>query len=136
MSAYHSSWIERNNYYEPVSNPADDLPSYRDYRRPVIVCLCGSSRFAEAYRQANYEETLAGKIVLSIGCNGHDQPLTEEQKVALDWLHKRKIDLADEVLVLNCGGYVGDSTRSELDYAMRQGKAIRWLEPQEEPKPC
>jgi hypothetical protein len=47
---------------------------------------------------------------------------------ALDELHKRKIDLADEVLILNVGGYIGDSTRSELEYARAKGKVIRWLE--------
>lgn len=105
--------------------------------RPTIVCLCGSTRFSEAFTDANLRETLDGKIVLTIGCNlrsdqeifGH---LPEEEiaaiKVRLDELHKRKIDLADEVLILNVGGYIGSSTRSELDYAIAHGKTIRYLE--------
>jgi hypothetical protein len=100
--------------------------------RPQIVCLCGSSRFSEAFRQANLVETLAGKIVLTIGCEWHsDQALglTEADKQQLDKLHLRKIDLADIVYVLNVGGYIGDSTRREIEYAREQGKAIRWLEP-------
>lgn len=102
----------------------------------TIVCLCGSSRFYEAYQQANYEETMAGKIVLSIGfyphAKGHGEMegCTPEQKVELDKLHKDKIDMADEILVLNVGGYFGDSTRSEIAHAKREGKTIRWLEPQ------
>ncbi|MCE1273866.1 MAG: hypothetical protein LWW75_04985 [Chlorobiales bacterium] len=77
-----------------------------------------------------------GKIVLSVGFfmhatgNRHGEHVgcTPEQKIALDELHKRKIDLADEVLILNVGGYIGDSTRSELEYAQRLGKTIRYLE--------
>lgn len=84
----------------------------------------------EAFQRANLEETLAGRIVLSVGCNTKSDAglgLTKEVKQMLDDLHKRKIDLADEVLVLNVGGYVGESTRSEIDYATRLGKKIRWL---------
>lgn len=105
--------------------------------RPTIVCLCGSTRFADAFREANLRETLAGRIVLSIGCDmrsdaelfaGMDAAALADVKTKLDELHKRKIDLADEVLVLNVGGYIGDSTRSEIEYALFQGKEIRWLE--------
>jgi len=103
--------------------------------RPTIVCLCGSTRFSEAFRAANLRETIAGKIVLSIGCDTKSDTdlialgeLTEESKAALDELHKRKIDLADEVLILNVGGYVGKSTISEIAYAQEHGKLIRWLE--------
>ena len=102
---------------------------------PSIVCLCGSTRFIEAFQQANLRETLAGRIVLSIGCNTKSDTdlialgeLTKETKAMLDELHKRKIDLADEVLILNVGGYIGKSTRSEIEYAEEQGKRIRYLE--------
>lgn len=99
--------------------------------RPIIVCLCGSTRFGDAFREANLKETLAGKIVLSIGCEWHsDQSLglTEEDKQRLDQLHLRKIDLADEVLILNVGDYVGESTKREIIYALKHHKRIRWLE--------
>jgi hypothetical protein len=100
------------------------------------VCLCGSTRFYEDFQRANYEETMAGNIVLSVGFYPHAQRemhgeqagCTPEQKIALDELHKRKIDLADEVLVLNVGGYIGESTRSEIEYARKYGKQIRYLE--------
>lgn len=105
--------------------------------RPRIVCLCGSTRFWETFRDEGLHLTLEGKIVLSIGVCAPDSmtlahPESEEgkrQKSALDALHKHKIDLADEVLVLNVGGYVGDSTLSEIVYALARGKEIRWLEP-------
>jgi len=107
--------------------------------RPVIVCLCGSTRFWRDYITANYKETLAGRIVLSVGWFVHPeseasgmtavyQQVTAERKAALDELHLRKIDLADEVLFLNRGGYMGPSTRAELEYARSQGKVIRFLE--------
>lgn len=104
---------------------------------PRIVCLCGSSRFYKEYQEAEYRETMAGKIYLSIGFYPHSVPEMHgegvghdsAEKVALDELHKRKIDLADEVLVLNVGGYIGDSTKSEVAYALETGKLVRWLEP-------
>lgn len=107
-----------------------------DFRRvvpsdyPKIVCLCGSTRFMEEFYDANMRETLAGNVVLTVGMSSKgDCKPTDEQKVALDALHKLKIDLADEILVLNVGGYVGESTRSEIAYAVSRGKPVRWLEP-------
>ncbi len=100
--------------------------------RPTIVCLCGSTRFADAYATAYREESLAGKIVLSVGVMIHtgDLPIRHDgpEKRLLDELHLRKIDLADEVLVLNVGGYIGESTARELAYARQHGKHIRMLE--------
>jgi hypothetical protein len=104
--------------------------------RPRVVCLCGSTRFKEAFDEATYQETMVGRIILSVGFfmratgNRHGESIgaTPDQKIALDELHKRKIDLADEVLVLNVGGYIGQSTRSEIDYAVKHGKPVRYLE--------
>jgi hypothetical protein len=102
---------------------------------PTIVCLCGSTRFGEAFRDANLRETVAGKIVVSIGCDLRndydlwpDEATRERLKRELDELHLRKIDLADEVLILNVGGYIGESTARELAYARCHGKAVRFLE--------
>lgn len=103
--------------------------------RPAIICLCGSTRFGETFHEANLRETLAGHIVLSIGVDFKSDTdlilageLTEEDKMRLDELHLRKIDLCDEILVLNVGNYVGTSTKREIAYAMNRGKRIRWLE--------
>ena len=101
--------------------------------QPTIVCLCGSTRFMDAFFDAGWAETLAGKIVLSVGVCKHaeahgGEALGQDVADMLDELHKRKIDLADEVLVLNVGGYVGPSTRSEIEYARAHGKPLRWLE--------
>jgi len=123
-------------------DPAEDWYAFVYQRakelsgRPVVVCLCGSTRFYKQFQQANYSETMAGRIVLSVGfyphapeVHGEGVGCSPEQKVALDELHKRKIDLADEVLVLNVGGYVGESTASEIKYALTHGKRVRYLEP-------
>ena len=104
--------------------------------KPKVVCLCGSTRFKDAFDEANYRETMMGRIVLSVGFfmhasgnkHGEDIGATPEQKIALDELHKRKIDLADEVLVLNINGYIGESTRSEIEYAEAHKKPVRYLE--------
>ena len=100
---------------------------------PVIVCLCGSTRFLDAFARANFDETLQGKIVLTIGCDfkspeARARRLTQADKERLDALHLRKIDLADEILVLNVGDYIGDSTHYEIAYALQQRKRVRFLE--------
>ncbi len=103
--------------------------------RPKIVCLCGPMRFMEAYRQAEYDLEMQGVIVLAPsflpGAAQHDGTTgcTPEQKIMLDELHKQKIDMADRILVLNVGGYIGSSTRSEIDYALANGKPVTYLEP-------
>lgn len=105
---------------------------------PTIVCLCGSTRFYDSFMEANYSETMKGKIVLSVGwcpdCRSSDHSegcgCDANEKKLVDELHMRKIDLADEVLILNVGGYIGASTGNELAYAEDHGKRIRFLEPQ------
>jgi hypothetical protein len=102
--------------------------------KPTVVCLCGSTRFIDVFQRAEFDETLKGRIVLTIGCDSKSDdelfrgPDAAEIKARLDELHKRKIDLADEVLILNVGGYIGSSTKSELEYAVAHGKRVRWLE--------
>lgn len=108
----------------------------RNKKMPKIVVLCGSTRFYQQFQLANYEETIAGNIVLSVGfythqseaAHGEKWKCTPEQKIALDELHKRKIDLADEVLVINKNGYIGESTQSEINYAKSLKMPIRYLE--------
>ena len=99
-------------------------------KRPLVVCLCGSTRFVDAYMEAYASETDAGRIVLSVGRFKPVHGWDDAKKAKLDALHLRKIDLADEILVLNVGGYIGDSTRREIDYAQTHGKNVRWLEAQ------
>jgi len=100
--------------------------------RPEIVCICGSTRFAAEMLAANRDLTLAGAIVVAPGVFTDREPLgkvTDEQKAALDALHLRKIDLADRVLVINPGGYIGESTRREIGYARATGKPVSFTNP-------
>jgi hypothetical protein len=115
-----------------------DIRKHLPVTFPRIVCLCGSTRFSEAFQQAQLLSTLAGRIVLTIGCNMKSDKevfshYSETQlrgiKCKLDELHKRKIDLADEIFVLNVGGYIGESTRNEIEYAVAHKKYIVYLEP-------
>lgn len=99
--------------------------------RPKIVCLCGSLRFADEFKKQELEHLMRGEIALLPCCmftdiqrqHGEDS----EYKQRADARHKQLIDLADEVLVLNVGGYIGNSTRSEIAYATMAGKPVRWL---------
>lgn len=106
--------------------------------RPTIVCLCGSTRFKEIFSREQFNETMAGKVVLTIGSAWHsDQELfvnyseaeRQEIKNRLDALHLKKVEMADEVLILNIGGYIGESTKRELARAAAKRKLIRFLCP-------
>lgn len=105
----------------------------READRPLVVCLCGSTRFRQAWTDATREKSLDGEIVLSVGVMIHAGaspiPHISPAKKRLDELHLRKIDLADYVYVLNVGGYVGESTKNEIEYALSVGKRIEYLEP-------
>jgi hypothetical protein len=103
--------------------------------RPEIVVLCGSTRFVDEFNRQRKTLTEQGYIVLSIEVvttqsrEVDPQHADPDLKGRLDELHKRKIDVADWVFVLNVGGYIGESTRSEVEYAERIGRPIRYLEP-------
>lgn len=103
-----------------------------------VITLCGSTRFKDEFMMAQKRLTLEGNIVISVGLFGHsgdeevwdgmDEGTLSKTKEMLDDMHKRKIDMADEIFVINVGGYIGDSTRSEIDYAIEHGKKVRYLE--------
>lgn len=129
--------------HEALERRVAALEATQRTQRPRIVCLCGSTRFWREFQRQSLAETLAGRIVLSIGAaSGTDDehfgnlPRSEYEhvKAELDTLHLRKIDVADEILVLNVGGYVGESTRREIAYARSHGKPVRWLDPANAPQ--
>ena len=104
-------------------------------RRYWVVTLCGSTRFKEDFLEAQEVLTLAGYIVLSVGLFGHadnkyGSRSAPEVKEMLDDMHKRKIDMSDSIYVINRGGYIGESTRSEIDYAIRTGKQVDYMYPE------
>lgn len=103
-----------------------------------VITLCGSTRFKNEFMEVQKQLTLEGNIVISVDLFGHsgdsevwenmDEGTLTKTKEMLDDMHKRKIDMADEIFVINVGGYIGDSTRSEIDYAVKHGKKVRYLE--------
>ena len=96
-----------------------------------VITLCGSTRFKEEFLEAQKRLTLEGNIVISVGLFGHsgdNEVWTDGVKDMLDRQHLAKIDLADEIFVVNVGGYIGDSTRREIAYANYRGKSITYLE--------
>ncbi len=96
-----------------------------------VVTLCGSTRFKDTFMEIQKRLTLQGCIVISVGLFGHagdEEVWTEGTKEMLDDMHKRKIDMADEIFVINVDGYIGSSTRSEIEYARKTGKPVRYLE--------
>lgn len=108
--------------------PFDDL-IIKEY--PIVV-LCGSTKFKNTFERAQKDFTLKGYIVLSVGLFGHsgdNEVWTDDNKKMLDDMHKEKIRMADEVIILNVDGYIGESTRNEIEYAKELGKKITYLEP-------
>jgi len=98
--------------------------------KPKIITICGSGRFLKEMHEVEERLTLEGKIVLMIGVNTKDVARTKElerYKPMLDELHKRKIDISDEIFVVNPGDYIGESTKSEINYALENGKGINFL---------
>ena len=96
-----------------------------------VITLCGSTRFKDEFMEAQKRLTLEGNIVISVGMFGHsgdNEVWTAGTKEMLDDMHKRKIDMADEIYVINVGGYIGSSTRSEIEYAKKTGKKVGYLE--------
>ena len=100
-------------------------------RKYKVITLCGSTRFKDAFLGAQKRLTLEGNIVISVGLFGHsgdEEVWTPGTKEMLDDMHRAKIDMADEIFVINVGGYIGESTRGEIEYARETGKAVRFLE--------
>ena len=103
-----------------------------------VITLCGSTRFKDEFMEAQKRLTLEGNVVISVGLFRHsgdnevwenmDEGTLTRTKEMLDDMHKRKIDMSDEIYVINVGGYIGTSTKSEVEYAEATGKTVRYLE--------
>ena len=100
-----------------------------DKRKFPVITLCGSTKFKDEFMQAQKELSLAGYIVISVGLFGHSgdtEVWTEDTKEMLDEMHRRKIDMADEIYIINVNGYIGESTRNEIKYAEATGKKVTY----------
>lgn len=94
-----------------------------------VVTLCGSVRFWDKI-QETYEKLELENEYVVIGITPHvmSRDFTEYEENLLDELHRIKIDLSDSIFVVNVGGYIGKSTKAEIEYAKEQGKEILYLE--------
>jgi hypothetical protein len=125
--------LNKNKNNQPKKTMENNTPE----QKPKVICFCGSTRFAQWFMIKRWEMEKQGIITLGINIlpdgyfegENHHGAEQEGVKHILDELHKRKIDLSDEVFILNVGGYIGESTRSELEYAQQIGKTIKYLEP-------
>ena len=103
-----------------------------------VITLCGSTKFKDEFLKTQKDLTLKGNIVISVGLFGHsgdsevwenmDEGTITKTKEMLDDMHKRKIDMSGEIFVINVNGYIGDSTKSEIEYAIKTGKKVNYLE--------
>jgi len=122
---------------EEVFKSFKKKPKTDNARKYKVITLCGSTRFKDEFMEAQKRLTLAGNIVISVGLFGHsgddevwenmDEGTLTKTKEMLDDMHKRKIDMSDGIYVINVGGYIGDSTRSEIEYAIKTGKTVEYL---------
>ena len=97
-----------------------------------VITLCGSTKFKDDFIKEQKRLSLEGNIVISVGLFGHcgDKEVWDNNtKEMLDDMHKRKIDMADEIFVINKNGYIGSSTKSEIEYAVKTNKKVNYLEP-------
>ena len=102
---------------------SDDFP---------VVTLCGSMRFREELERLGTELTMAGHVVLAPTALDPSMELDPDQRALLGRIHLQRVAMADEVLVVNVGGYVGEDTRREIAYARSRGTAVSYLEPQDD----
>lgn len=100
-------------------------------RLPKVITLCGSTRYLDEFHRQNERLTLEGHIVISVALqtSSRSNRVTEETKKMLDQLHLQKIRLSDEILVINCDEYIGESTRKEIEFAERIGRKVSYLIP-------
>ncbi len=103
-----------------------------------VITLCGSTKFKDEFMKVQKKLTLEGNIVISVGLFGHsgdqevwddmDEGTLSKTKKMLDDMHKRKIDMADEIFVINVNGYIGESTKAEIEYAKKHNKKVNYLD--------
>lgn len=96
-----------------------------------VITLCGSTKFKDEFFREQKRLTLEGNIVISVGLfdhSGDNEVWTDDTKIMLDDMHKRKIDMADEIFVINKNGYIGESTKSEIEYAKKRNKKVNYME--------
>ena len=101
-----------------------------DNKKYNIITLCGSIKFKDKFIKVQEKLTLEGNIVLTPNFfnNIKKEEIDEETKKMLDEMHRQKIDMSDEIYIINFGGYIGESTKAEIEYVKTKGKKLSYLE--------
>lgn len=118
---------KRTGFIEKVENKIQELQKQKTFK---VITLCGSTKFKQQFEEVNARLTMEGNIVISVGVFSHANKveLTNRQKEQLDKIHKQKIDMSDEIFVVNVGGYIGDGLKDEIKYAKLHGIPVKYLE--------
>ena len=95
-----------------------------------VITLCGSIKFKTEFMKVQEKLTLEGNIVFTPNFlnNIKKEEINEKTKKMLDEMHRQKIDMSNEIYVINVGGYIGDSTKNEIEYTKEKGKKISYIE--------
>lgn len=119
--------LEFHENLQKAENKIKELQKPKAFK---VITLCGSTKFKEQFENVNAQLTMEGNVVISVGVFGHANKVefSEGQKEQLDQIHFQKIDMADEVFIINVGGYIGSSTKREIEYAKLKGIPVRYLE--------
>lgn len=124
-----ADWFAKLNVREQRRKKLEAIKLKNKLEEMNIITLCGSTKYKDEYLMVNKWLTLQGNIVISVSMFGHvdKEPLSQSEKLTLDVIHKSKIDIANEIFVININGYIGTSTKQEIEYADFKGKKIRFL---------
>lgn len=129
VSPKFTEYLEKLNKREQRRKKLEAIKLKNKLEEMNVITLCGSTKYKDEYLMVNKWLTLQGNIVISVSMFGHvdKEPLTQDEKTILDQVHKNKIDIASEIFVINVDGYIGSSTKQEIEYADSKGKKIRFL---------
>ncbi len=122
------NYVEQD--YIDKKEEEESKKEWRKLKKYNIITLCGSINFRDEFLKVQEKLVLEGNIVFTPNFfdNIKKEEISLETKEMLDKMHKQKIDMSDEIYVINQGGYIGESTKLEIEYAKSKGKKVTYLE--------
>ena len=122
------NYVEQD--YIDKKEEEESKKEWRKLKKYIIITLCGSINFKDEFLKVQEKLVLEGNIVFTPNFfdNIKKEEISLETKEMLDKMHKQKIDMSDEIYVINQGGYIGESTKLEIEYAKSKGKKVTYLE--------
>lgn len=142
LKQHVDKWLDNHNSKVDPNQETLDLIDIANYcmmlfhrlKAVKIITICGSSKFKEEILRIDAKLSLEGNIVISLGCFGHadELNLTRKQEAILERVHQEKMNMSDEIFVVNKDGYIGEHTERDIEYAKSRGLKIRYLNEVEE----